>query len=403
MEIITIVLLCVVLVLQIILLLRKGVSQSALRDEGDRIRKATAETSAEMLRRISEEQARFRMEQSDAGVKSREELRAGFKEIRETVTADSDRTRAMVEKKLEEIRAGNEAKLEQMRETVNEKLQKTLDERLGESFRTVSDQLKAVHKGLGEMQLLAKDVGGLKNALTNVKTRGIFGEIQLERLLEEVFAPGQFEKNFSVRGTAERVEFAIRLPGKEEGGAVYLPIDSKYPVEDYAKLQSAYEAGDIAAIEAAQKGIESFIKQQAKTISDKYIMPPKTTDFALMFLPYEGLYAEVLRIPGLIEQLQTKYKINVCGPTTLIALLNSLQMGFKTLAIEKRSGEVWKLLSAVKAEFETFGQALAKAQSRIREADKEIDTLVGVRTRAIQRKLRDVEELPAGEEKLFLE
>ncbi|MCL2615551.1 MAG: DNA recombination protein RmuC [Dehalococcoidia bacterium] len=254
----------------------------------------------------------------------------------------------------------------------------------------LNDGLARVQRGLGEMQGLAKNVGDLKSALTNVKSRGTYGEIQLERLLDEVFPSDLYEKNFAIRGTAERVEFALRLPGKNDE-TVYLPIDSKFPIEDYERLQNAYDAGSKDAITDAQKGIEVFIKKSAKDIQEKYIEPPKTTDFGLLFLPTEGLYAEVLRIPGLVENVQTKYHVTLAGPTNLLALLNALQMGFKTLAIEKKSGEVWQILSAVKTEFETYKGKLEEAQKKIVQASDDISRLVGTRTNQIMRKLKKVE------------
>jgi len=288
-----------------------------------------------------------------------------------------------------------EKKLEQMRETVDEKLQKTLNERLGQSFEAVGKQLEAVQLGLGEMKTLANDVGGLKKVLSNVKMRGGIGEVQLAMLLEQILAPEQYAANVKTKqNSADIVEFAIKLPGRDDNNKqVWLPIDAKFPKDVYEQLQTAYDASDLPEIEAAQKNLEQTIKKMAKDISDKYLDPPNTTDFAILFLPFEGIYAEVVRKASLLEDLQRNYKIIVTGPSTLAAILNSLQMGFKTLAIQKRSGEVWKVLGNVKTEFEKFGGLIENAQGNIQNGLKQLDEVVGVRTRAIQRQLRDVEVL----------
>jgi DNA recombination protein RmuC len=295
-------------------------------------------------------------------------------------------------------------KLEQMREMVDEKLQKTLNERLGQSFELVSRQLESVQKGLGEMHNLAQDVGGLKKVLSNVKMRGGLGEVRLEMLLEQVLAPQQYEANVKTKkGSADMVEFAIRLPGRnDENGTVYLPIDAKFPQDAYHQLTDAYESGDTEAIEYATKSLDTVIKKMARDIQDKYIDPPNTTEFGIMFLPFEGLFAEVIRRTDLMEQLQRDFRIMVTGPTTLAAILNSLQMGFKTLAIQKRSSEVWKVLGAIKTEFGKFGGMLEKAQKNLHTATDQLDELVGKRTKAIQRRLRDVESLPQGETSRYL-
>jgi DNA recombination protein RmuC len=288
-----------------------------------------------------------------------------------------------------------EKKLEQMRETVDEKLQKTLNERLGQSFEAVGKQLEAVQLGLGEMKTLANDVGGLKKVLSNVKMRGGIGEVQLAMLLEQILAPEQYAANVKTKqNSADIVEFAIKLPGRDDTNKqVWLPIDAKFPKDVYEQLQTAYDTSDLPQIEIAQKNLEQTIKKMAKDISDKYIDPPNTTDFGILFLPFEGIYAEVVRKASLLEDLQRNYKIVVTGPSTLAAILNSLQMGFKTLAIQKRSGEVWKVLGNVKTEFEKFGGLIEKAQGNIQNGLKQLDEVVGVRTRAIQRQLRDVEVL----------
>lgn len=300
--------------------------------------------------------------------------------------------------KQQELVKTTEVRLEKMRETVDEKLQTTLEKRLGESFKLVSERLEAVQKGLGEMQNLAHGVGDLKKVLSNVKTRGVLGEIQLGNILEQIMSPEQYDKDVRTkRGSNDHVEFAIKLPGKDhQGKEVYLPIDAKFPQEDYIRLQEAYDSADLAAIEQAKKSLVRSIKNFAKSIRDKYIDPPYTTDFGILFLPIEGLFAELVRQPELVAILQRDYKIIITGPTTLAAMLNSLQMGFKTLAIQKRSSEVWDILGAVKTEFSKFGGVLEKAQKKITEANKELDTLVGTRTRIMMSKLRKVEELPSA-------
>ena len=291
-----------------------------------------------------------------------------------------------------------EKRLEEIRVTVDEKLQKTLNERLGQSFELVVRQLENVQKGLGEMQTLAQDVGGLKRVLSNVKMRGSIGEVQLAMLLEQILAPGQYEANVKTKsGSADVVEFAIKLPGRDDQkSVVWLPVDAKFPKDIYEQLQDAHETGDLQKIESAQKLLESTIKKMARDIHDKYIDPPNTTDFGIMFLPFEGIYAEVVRRATLLEDLQRNFKIVVTGPTTLAAILNSLQMGFKTLAIQQRSGEVWKILGAVKKEFELFGGLVEKAQGNIQTGLNQLDDVLGKRTRAIQRKLKDVEVLESN-------
>lgn len=310
-----------------------------------------------------------------------------------------------VEQKLQQLLENNSQKLEEMRVTVDEKLHSTLEKRLGESFKLVSDRLEQVHKGLGEMQTLAVGVGDLKKVLTNVKSRGTWGEIQLENLIDQLLTPEQFAKNIATKkGSNDRVEFAIKMPGRSNNKdeVLWLPIDAKFPMEDYQRLQIAQEAVDLTAIEEASKALENRIKGEAKSIFEKYLDPPNTTDFALMFLPVEGLFAEVLRRPGLIEKLQNEYKVVLTGPTTLTAILNSLQMGFRTLAIEKRSSEVWSLLGAIKTEFVKFGDILEKTQKKLAEASNTIDE-ASKRSRSIERRLRDVQELPQGENQSSLE
>lgn len=306
--------------------------------------------------------------------------------------------------KQERMLASTEEKLEKMRETVDEKLQKTLEARLGQSFELVSKQLQEVQKGLGEMQHLATGVGDLKRVLSNVKTRGMLGEYQLQGILENILTPEQIATNVNLHaGSAERVEFAVKMPGGGDDGPVFLPIDAKFPQETYYRLLDAYESGDKNTIESARLELFKAIRKSAFDISSKYLRPPITTDFGVMFLPMESLYAEVLRDPQLAQFLQREYKIIVTGPTTLAAMLNSLQMGFRTLAIQKRSGEVWRILGAVKMEFSKFGDLISKAQKKISDAHQDLDELVGTRTRLIQRKLREVEELPEEEGKKMLE
>jgi len=309
-----------------------------------------------------------------------------------------------IEKNLKSIREDNTTQLTEMRKTVDEKLQTTLEKRLGESFKQVSDRLEQVHKGLGEMQNIATGVGDLKKVLSNVKTRGVLGEYQLENILEQILTPDQYSKNVATKkGSQANVEFALKLPGKEEGKEVWLPIDSKFPIEDYDRLLDAFDKGEKDGIETAQKVLLKKIESFAKSISEKYIDPPHTTDFGIMFLPVESLYAEVLRHPGLFEILQRKYKITVTGPTTLSALLNSLQMGFRTLAVQKRSSEVWDILKAVKFEFGEFSGVLAKVHKQLNTASGTLETLRTTRTNVMERKLKDVETFTALESKEVLE
>ena len=332
----------------------------------------------------------------------REELRTTLKDFQESfsknVTAFNELQKQNFERlnqKQDELVKSTELKLEKMRQTVDEKLHKTLEDRLGKSFEMVTQQLLKVQKGLGEMQTLAAGVGDLKKVLSNVKTSGVLGEIQLGNILEQILAPEQYDANVKTKkGSDAMVEYAIKLPGKSHSsGPVYLPVDAKFPQEDYARLQSAYETGDSLAIETSLGALLNTVKKFAKDISQRYIDPPHTTDFGIMFLPFEGLYAEVTRHPKVIAHLQREYKIILTGPTTLAAMLNSLQMGFKTLAIQKRSSEVWEVLASIKKEFSTFGTVLEKAQRKIKEADNEIEKMVTTRTRMMLSKLRKVEQI----------
>lgn len=339
--------------------------------------------------------AEFRSDQAAQSRALREEVLGGIKQLGEGVAKVVAEQTRVVADHLEKLRGENAAKLEQMRQTVDEKLQGTLEKRLGESFKLVSERLEQVHKGLGEMQTLAGGVGDLKRVLTNVKTRGTWGEVQLGALLEQILRADQYVREANCRkGSLERVDYAIRLPGKGDNEPeVLLPIDSKFPNEDYERLQMAVERADPDAVEAAAKALEVRVKSFARDIRDKYVNPPTTTDFAILFLPTEGLYAEVLRRPGLIDLIQRDYKVVAAGPTTLGAILNAIQMGFKTMAIEKRSSEVWEILGAVKTEFGKYGDVLDKVQKKLQEASKTIDD-VAVRKRAIDRRLRSVEAVP---------
>ena len=317
-----------------------------------------------------------------------------------------EQLRLAVEARLGVMQADNASKLEDIRRTVDEKLHATLEQRLGESFKLVSDRLEQVHRGLGEMQTLATGVGDLKRVLSNVKIRGTWGEVQLAALLEQLLTPEQYVKNVVTRSAgSDRVEFAIRLPGRDLGDddqrPVWLPIDAKFPLEDYQRLLDAQERGDPAALDAAVRGLELRLRDEARKIHDKYVEPPYTTDFAILYLPTEGLYAEALRRPGLVDVLQRDWRICIAGPTTLSALLNSLQMGFRTLAIERRSSEVWAVLGAIKTEFGKFGEVLEATRRKLEQASRSIES-AGVRTRQIERKLKSVEALPVAEAQLRL-
>jgi len=333
----------------------------------------------------------------------REESSGSAKSQREELTKSLEGVREIVDRRLKELQEDNSKQIDRMRATVDEKLQGTLEKRLGESFRLVSERLEQVHQGLGAMRQLASDVGGLQKVLANVKTRGGWGEVQLGNLLEQVLTQDQFARNVKTRDEGgEHVEFAIKLPGDENGAPVWLPIDAKFPTEDYQRLIAAQDKGDLNAIEEAMKGLETQLRKSAKDICAKYINPPRTTDFALMFLPTEGLYAEAIRRVGLVEQVQRECRVVFAGPTTLAALLNSLQMGFRTLAIQKSSSEVWNLLASVKHEFSKFGEALSKVKDKLDQASSDMDK-VAVRSRAITKRLRDVEELPANPQPLLPE
>lgn len=350
----------------------------------------------EELQKILLNQQSFAQSQNDRAVQLEQRLHSFSSGNAQSL----ENIRRSVDEKLESIRRENLRQLDEMRQTVDEKLQKTLEEKMNKSFSLVNERLEQVYKGLGEMQTLAVGVGDLKKVLSNVKTRGILGEIQLGAILSEILSKEQYEENIATKkGSKNVVEFAIKLPS-DGAGTVYLPIDSKFPGDTYSALREAVESGDRQSIESAKKALVQRIKSEAKDIHDKYIDPPNTTEFAIMFLPFEGLYSEVVNM-GLVEVLQREYKVNIAGPSTMAALLNSLQMGFKTLAVQKRSAEVWKILGGVKTEFDKFNDVLVMTQQRLDQANKELDKLVGVRTRQIQRQLKDVESVSLSEQNLF--
>ena len=362
-----------------------------------------AESSRQSLdaaeRAVREELRVGRDEAAKASSELRGELTAQLKGLTDSNELRLDRLRGTLDSQLKQLQEGNEKKLDEMRKTVDEKLQGTLEKRLGESFKLVSDRLEAVQRGLGEMQSLATGVGDLKRVLTNVKTRGIFGEVQLGAILEQILTPDQYARNVQPKpGSRETVEFALRLPGPDSDptACVWLPIDAKFPHEDYARLVEAAETGEVDAERIASTALARVVRGFAADIRDKYLDPPHTTDFAILFLPTEGLYAEILRQPGLVESLQQDCRVVIAGPTTLAAILTSLRMGFRTLAIEKRASEVWQVLAAVKTEFGKFGDVLERVKKQLQTASNTIDE-TGVRARAITRKLRDVESLPAAE------
>ena len=352
-----------------------GMVQSSVKNMGDMLSQAQRESMELQSRRLSELNKQFARTSMD-------------------IEQRLENIRISMEKKVSNMTEENNRQLAEMRNTVDEKLQKTLEERIGRSFRQVSESLQQVTRGLGEMQNLAAGVGDLKKVLSNVKTRGIVGEIQLGAILQQILSPEQYEENIAVKGGSERVEYAVKFPG-EGDRPVYLPIDSKFPGDAYLNLQDAYDTGDRQLIKIATDNLRNAVIKAAKDIRSKYIQPPQTTEFAILFLPFEGLYAEVLRL-GIVESLQRDYRINIAGPTTMAAMLNSFQMGFKSIALQRRSGEVWDTLAKVRTEFEKFGNVLVKTQTKMEQAQKDVETLVGVRTRGIQRALKNVSVL--GEE-----
>ncbi len=379
--------------------------QNSMRTLGDVLNSAQIQAAGIQDKRLFELSQNLNLRQDTLQKSIAESLRAmdlRMAELMRHTEQRLDLIRNTMEKRITAMQTDNQKQLEQMRQTVDEKLQKTLEERIGQSFKHVSERLEQVYKGLGEMQTLAIGVGDLKKVLSGVKTRGILGEIQLGAILEQILSSQQYECNVvTKKGSNNPVEYAVKLPGGDEG-AVYLPIDAKFPVDAYSTLLEAYDTADAARVLTATKNLERTIKTFAKSIRDKYIDPPNTTDFAVMFLPFEGLYAEVVRI-GLVETLQRDYHINIAGPTTMAAILNSLQMGFRTLAIQKHSSEVWNVLGAVKTEFEKFGGVLDITKKQLETAHARLEDLVGVRTRQIQRKLRTVEQLPELQSQQLLE
>lgn len=385
--------------------------ESLIRDEFRENRKEGAEWAQAQRKEMTDGFGGFRKQVDEQGKAQSDALRVRFGDLLKQLDDQGKKSldsvkdvRGTVEKQLKEMREDNGKRLDEMRKTVDEKLQTTLEKRLGESFKQVSDRLEQVHKGLGEMQTIASGVGDLKKVLTNVKTKGILGEYQLGNILEQLLTPEQYEENIATRpGSSERVEFAVRMPGQDHNETVWLPIDSKFPLEGYQSVLNARETGDLAAIEVAEKALARTIESFAKDISQKYVEAPYTTDFGIMFLPVEGLYAEVLRHTGIFETLQRKYRITVTGPTTMSALLNSLQMGFRTLAVTKRSSEVWKILEAVKTEFGKFSEQLEKVDDRLGKAKNELEKLRNTRTNVMERKLRDVSTMEITESNRILE
>ena len=388
-----------------------GAGEGVMRDEFARNRKEAAELAQAQREELRNSLTAFEKRLDENAKAQQDALRQQFDDLlkqlhiqgKTSLEAVKD-VRETIEKQLKEIREDNGKRLEEMRKTVDEKLQDTLEKRLGESFKQVSERLEQVHKGLGEMQSIASGVGDLKKVLTNVKTKGILGEYQLANIIEQLLPREQYEENVATRpGSSERVEFAVRMPGNSDDDVVWLPIDSKFPLNGYEDLLNAREAGDLDAIAAAEKALTATLEKFAKDISEKYVEAPHTTDFGVMFLPIESLYAEVLRHPGVFETLQRKYRITVTGPTTMSALLNSLQMGFRTLAVTKRSSEVWKILEAVKTEFGKFSNQLEKVDKQLSTAKKSLEDLRSTRTNVMQRRLKDVGTLDTRESESLLD
>lgn len=391
----------VIIVLQIVALLRsRGADVSDQLDRVEREVRLQLQATAQAQR---QEMGNMLSQSHAATVQQLETMRRQIEVLTESNTRRLLEVRVALETKMRELQADNGARLEEMRKTVDEKLHETLETRLTESFRQVSERLERVHQGLGEMQQLALGVGDLKRVLTNVKTRGTWGEVQLEMLLEQILTPDQYAKNVeTIPGSNARVEFALKLPGQKEGGApVWMPIDAKFPKEQYERLLEAADRADADAVAVAGRELERAVRGEAKTIAEKYVSPPMTTDFAILFLPTEGLYAEVMRRPGLADELQRVNRVSIAGPSTLTALLNSLQMGFRTLALEKRSSEVWQVLGAVKTEFAKFGDVLAATKTTLERAARNIEN-AEVRSRQMARKLKSVEALPAEQALLML-
>lgn len=391
----TAVIVLMVLVIVILLKVWRGgsIGQEAqlrrdIREEMSRSRRETGENIQGSVKRLGEMISQNQRESADMQSRRLAELGRQLADTSMSIEQRLENIRISMENKVTAMTEENNRQLTEMRNTVDEKLQKTLEDRIGRSFRQVSERLEQVTRGLGEMQNLAAGVGDLKKVLSNVKTRGILGEIQLGAILEQILAPGQYEENVAVKGGSERVEFAVKFPG-EGDVPVYLPIDSKFPADAYMNLQTAYDTGDRQLIKAATDNLRNAVLKAARDIRTKYIAPPRTTEFAIMFLPFEGLYAEVLRL-GLVDTLQRDYRINIAGPTTMSAMLNSFQMGFRSIALQKQSGQVWDTLAKVRNEFDKFGDVLIKTQSRMEQTQRDLEALVGVRTRGIQRALKDV-------------
>lgn len=388
-------LIIIVVVLNVLILLL--IVRNKPKNDSKQIVEYVDKSNMKLERALREEMSLSRSERSRAEKDTREESARSLKIFSETVERRMEKIRETVEIELKSIQRDNSEKLEKMRETVDEKLHATLEKRLGESFKMVSDRLEMVHKGLGEMQNLAVGVGDLKKVLQNVKTRGTWGEVQLGSLLDQILTPEQYEKNVATKKNSnERVEFAIKIPAKnDEMENIWLPIDAKFPIEDYHNLIEAEDKCDLPLAEKLSKALEMRLKSEARDIRDKYLNPPHTTDFGILFIPIEGLYAEILRRPGLFETIQREFKVTVTGPTTIAAFLNSLQMGFRTLAIEKRSSEVWTILSTVKNEFTKFGDILDKTQKKLQEASNTIER-ASTKSRTIERQLNKVQELPVS-------
>jgi DNA recombination protein RmuC len=386
------------LALALVFVLRRGASAQAAVERAERELRAAVEQAASATRvetgsRLTELQGALLAQGAAAGTAQTSQLA----ELARSIQLNLSEIRGALNTQLRELQQGNEAKLDQMRATVEEKLQVTLEARLGESFRLVSERLEQVHRGLGEMQALAQGVGDLKKVLGNVKTRGVFGELQLAALLEQMLAADQYAANVATRpGSREMVEFAVRMPGSGDGVPVWLPIDAKFPTEDYERLLAAHELADRAAVAVATAALERRIRLEAQSIRSKYVEPPHTTDFAILFLPTEGLFAEVLRCPGLSEALHRELRVVIAGPTTLCAMLNALQMGFRTLALQRRSAEVWQVLGAVKTEFGKFGEVLSRLKTQLASASNTIDQ-AETRTRVMSKALREIEALPVDE------
>ncbi len=390
--IISLISLAVMLIAAALLLRRQRLQHEALQDDLD---EALSQLRQELANTVNSSVGTLGRMIGDNQLAAATQAESRFKTFETANEQKLEAVRQTIERRLYQLQTENNQKLDEMRQVVDEKLQKTLESKMTQSFQLVNERLEQVYKGLGEMQTLAAGVGDLKKVLSNVKTRGILGEIQLGAILEEILSPEQYDTNVATRpDSRERVEYAVKLPA-EDGQHIYLPIDSKFPGDMYANLQDAYESGSVEAVQAAAAALGTQIKKEARDIHEKYIAPPHTTDFAILFLPFEGLYAEAVN-RGLVEELQRSFRVNIAGPSTMAALLNSLQMGFRSFAIQKRSGEVWRVLGAVKTEFEKFEGILSSSQKRLLQVNDDLDRLIGVRTRSIVRSLRRVEQIDEG-------